>query len=233
MNGWRSFAAAAIVACTAIVGGAGSAPAQTKPQGEMRFALYVTVPPAWLDPGEAAPGFTSPFWVLYALHDALVKPMPGQRMAPSLAESWTESPDKLSYEFKLRKGVKFHNGDPFTADDVVFSFARAKGAELHQKVKEVVAVDPYTVRFVLPEPWPDFMTFYGTLASAASWITPKKYFEQGRRIAVVPLADIENKTFGGPMLLRRGRDDPLVFGVIVSVRMNRSAQPLPSGARMK
>jgi ABC-type transport system substrate-binding protein len=94
----------------------------------------VTVPPAWLDPAEAAPGFTSPFWVLYALHDALVKPMPGQRMAPSLAESWTESSDKLSYEFKLRKGVKFHNGDPFTADDVVFSFGRAKGVELHQNV---------------------------------------------------------------------------------------------------
>ena len=187
MNRWQSVAAAAIVACAGdrrrgpgFGGGADRrAPAaQTKPEGEMRFALYVTVPPAWLDPGEAAPSNTSPFWVMYALHDALVKPMPGQRMAPSLAESWSESPDKLSYEFKLRQGLKFHNGDPFTADDVVFSFARAKGAELHEKVKEVVAVDPYTVRFVLHEPWPDFMTIYGTLASAASWITPKKYFEK-------------------------------------------------------
>jgi peptide/nickel transport system substrate-binding protein len=183
MNRWQSVAAAAIVACAAISGGAGSTAAQTgtaaqtKPEGEMRFALYVTVPPAWLDPAEATPSFTSPYWMLYALHDAVVKPMPGERMAPSLAESWTESPDKLSYEFKLRRGVKFHNGDPFTADDVVFSFGRTKGAELHEKVKEVVAVDPYTVRFVLHEPWPDFMTMYGTLASGASWITPKKYFE--------------------------------------------------------
>ena len=79
---------------------------------------------------------------MYALHDALVKPMPGNRMAPSLAESWSESPDKLVYEFKLRKGVKFHNGDPFTAEDVKFSFERAKGAQLKQKVKEVVVVDP-------------------------------------------------------------------------------------------
>ena len=66
MNGWQSCAAAAIVACTAacvaIGGGAGSAAAQTgkaaapsKPEGEMRFALYVTVPPAWLDPAEATP----------------------------------------------------------------------------------------------------------------------------------------------------------------------------------
>src|SRR5213595_1471838 len=106
MRPWHKLAVA-VMAWIAAIGGAGIATAQTKPEGEMRFALYVTVPPAWLDPGEAAPGFTSPFWVLYALHDALVKPMPGQPMGPSLAESWTESPDKLSYEFKLRKGVKF------------------------------------------------------------------------------------------------------------------------------
>jgi ABC-type transport system substrate-binding protein len=133
MRRWHKLAFA-VMAWTAAIGAAAVATAQTKPEGEMRFAAYVTVPPAWLDPAEAAPGFTSPFWVLYALHDALVKPMPGQRMAPSLAESWTESSDKLSYEFKLRKGVKFHNGDPFTADDVVFSFGRAKGVELHQNV---------------------------------------------------------------------------------------------------
>ena len=70
----------------------------------------------------------TPFWVLYALHDALVKPMPGNLMAPSLAESWTVSADQRVYEFKLREGLKFHNGDPFTAEDVKFSFQRAKGA---------------------------------------------------------------------------------------------------------
>ena len=79
----------------------------------------------------------TPFWILYALHDALVKPMPGNPTAPSLAELWSESPDKLIYEFKLRQGVKFHNGDPFTAEDVKFSFERAKGTLLHEKVKEV------------------------------------------------------------------------------------------------
>src|SRR5438105_3411853 len=178
MNRWQRCASAAILAWAVIAGGTSSAAAQAKPVGEMRFALYVTIAPAWLDPGEASPSSTTPYWMLYALHDAVMKPMPGQRMAPSLAESWSESPDKLSYEFKLRRGLKFHHGDPFTADDVIFSFARAKGAELHEKVKEVVAVDPYTVRFILHEPWPDFMTMYGTLASGASWITPKKYFEK-------------------------------------------------------
>ena len=142
MNRWQKLASAAILSWAVSVDGPGSAAAQTKPEGEMRFALYVTLAPAWLDPGEAVLGNLTPFWMLYALHNALVKPMPGNRLAPSLAESWTESPDKLVYEFKLRHGVKFHNGDPFTADDVKFSFERAKGAQLKEKVKEVVIVDP-------------------------------------------------------------------------------------------
>ena len=99
--------------------------AAAKPEGEMRWALYVTLAPAWFDPGETTAGFLTPFWILYALHDALVKPMPGNLMAPSLAESWTVSADQRVYEFKLREGVKFHNGDPFTAEDVKFSFQRS------------------------------------------------------------------------------------------------------------
>jgi peptide/nickel transport system substrate-binding protein len=167
MSGWQKLASAVILSWAVGIGGPGSAGAQTKPEGEMRFALYVTVTPALLDPGEAVPDNLTPFWMMYALHDALVKPMPGNLMANSLAESWSMSEDRLVYEFTLRKGLKFHNGDPFTAEDVAFSFKRAKGAQLHEKVKEVVIVDPYKVQFVLHEPWPDFMAFYGTLASAA------------------------------------------------------------------
>ena len=155
-----------------------SARAQARPEGEMRWALYVTLAPAWFDPAEVI-GVLTPFWVLYAMHDALVKPMPGNHLTPSLAESWTVSPDQRTYEFKLRQGLKFHNGDPFTAEDVKFSFHRAKGAKLLQdKVQELVIVDPHRVRFVLHEPWPDFMTFYGTFATSAAWIAPKKYIEQ-------------------------------------------------------
>ncbi|MBM3221871.1 MAG: ABC transporter substrate-binding protein, partial [Candidatus Rokubacteria bacterium] len=80
------------------------ATAQPKPDGEMRWALYVTRSPLWLDPGEVL-GLITPFWVLYAIHDAVVKPMPGNLSMPSLAESWTLSPDQLVYEFKLRQGV--------------------------------------------------------------------------------------------------------------------------------
>jgi len=84
---WQRFASAAILAWAMIVGGPGPVAAQTKPEGEMRFAVYVTLAPAWLDPGETSPGFLTSFWVMYGLHDALVKPMPGNLMAPSLAES--------------------------------------------------------------------------------------------------------------------------------------------------
>ncbi|OLD38221.1 MAG: hypothetical protein AUI57_07835 [Candidatus Rokubacteria bacterium 13_1_40CM_2_68_8] len=155
-----------------------TAQAQAKPEGEMRWALYVTVAPAWLDPGENL-GFITPFWIQYALHDALVKPMPGNIMTPSLAESWTLSPDQRVYEFKLRQGLKFHNGDPFTAEDVKFSFQRAKSSRiLKEKVREIEIVDPHRVRFHLNEPFPDFMAFYGTLATASSWVVPKKYIEK-------------------------------------------------------
>src|SRR5580765_6702702 len=105
MKRWQKLALTAILAWVIASGGSGSAAAQTKPEGEMRFAVYVTIPPAWLDPGESSPNNITPFWFLYGLHDALVKPMPGKRMAPSLAESWTESEDKSEYEFTVRKGI--------------------------------------------------------------------------------------------------------------------------------
>ncbi|MGE3536151.1 MAG: ABC transporter substrate-binding protein [Candidatus Tectimicrobiota bacterium] len=158
----------------------GATAAQTEPSGEVRFAIHITLAPSWFDPAET-PSSNTPYLVLYLLHDALVKPMPGQRMAPSLAESWTESPDGLVYEFKLREGLTFHNGDPFTAEDVRFSFERYHGGaakDLHSRVQTVDILDPYRIRFVLKAPWPDFMTFYGTIASGAGWIVPKKYLEK-------------------------------------------------------
>ena len=165
----------ALISASGIVAPAG---AQAKPEGEMRWALYVTLAPAWFDPAEVV-GVLTPFWVLNAMHDAVVKPMPGNHQTPSLAESWKMSPDGLVYEFKLREGVKFHNGDPFTAEDVRWSFHRAKGAKvLQEKVRDVEIASPYRVRFHLHEPWPDFMTFYGTYATGAAWIAPKKYMEQ-------------------------------------------------------
>ena len=178
MIGLRRVGIGVLILVLVAVGGTGSVGAQApKPEGEMRWALYVSLVPAWFDPGDVV-GVLTPFWVLYAMHDALVKPMPGNHLTPSLAESWTLSPDQRTYEFKLREGVKFHNGDPFTSEDVKFSFERAKSKALKEKVKEVTVAGPYRVRFTLHEPWPDFMAFYGTFVSGAGWVVPKKYVEQ-------------------------------------------------------
>jgi peptide/nickel transport system substrate-binding protein len=167
-----------ILACS--VGFAHISQAQPKPAGELVFAMHVTIAPAWFDPADT-PAQITPFGILYALHDAVVRPLPGERMGNALATSWSESPDGLTYTFTLRPGLKFHNGDPCTAEDVQFSFARYKGTggkEFKTKVKNVEVVDPLTIRFQLHEPWPDFMTFYGTTATAAGVVVPKKYIEQ-------------------------------------------------------
>jgi peptide/nickel transport system substrate-binding protein len=150
------------------------------PDGTLVIGVHVTLVNRWLDPGETE-ALITPFMVLYALHDALVKPMPKNLMTPSLAESWTASKDGLTYEFVIRKNAKFHNGDPVTAEDAKFSFERYKGASakiLKDHVKDIQTPAPNRVRFVLKEPWPDFMAFYGTSATGAGWIVPKKYIEK-------------------------------------------------------
>jgi len=155
-------------------------PAVGAPEGTLTWGLHVTLAAKWLDPSDTE-AFINPFMVLYAIHDAVVKPMPAGDNTPSLAESWTASKDGLTYEFVLRRGVKFHNGDPVTAEDVKFSFDRYRGAAaklLKERVREVQIVDPARVRFHLKEPWPDFMTFYGTSATGAAWVVPKKYVEK-------------------------------------------------------
>ena len=149
-------------------------------EGELRWGLHVTLAAKWLDPAETE-AFNTPYMVLYAVHDALVKPMPAGMTTPSLAESWSEAKDHLSYTFTLRKNVKFHDGSALTAEDVKFSFERYKGASatlLKEKIKDIQVVNPLQVRFVLKEPWPDFMLFYGTTASGAGWIVPKHYVEK-------------------------------------------------------
>ena len=155
------------------------AAAPGSPRDEITYGVHTTVVPVWFDPADTTIG--SSFLVLYALHDALVKPVAGKPMAPSLAESWTASPDGLVYEFVLRRGVKFHNGDPVTPEDVKFSFERYRGvfaSTLKERVTAVEIPDPRRVRFRLKQPWPDFMTFYGTTTTSASWVVPKKYVEK-------------------------------------------------------
>src|SRR5262245_15994334 len=148
------------------------------PQGQLTWGVHISLAPTWFDPAEI-PGIITPFMVLYALHDAIVKPMPGQPLAPSLAESFSASEDGLVYDFAMRRDAKFHNGDPATAEDVKFSFERYRGTSsdlIKNRVAAVEASDPQHVRFKLKAPWPDFLTFY-VAASGAGWIVPKRYVE--------------------------------------------------------
>jgi peptide/nickel transport system substrate-binding protein len=149
------------------------------PGGQLTWAVHISLAPTWFDPAET-PGMITPFLLMYALHDAMVKPMPGNTAEPCLAQSWKMAPDGLSYEFILRAGAKFHDGTPLTAEDVKYSFERYRGtsaALMKERVAAVETPDERSVRFVLKKPWPDFVTFYSS-ATGAGWIVPKKYLEQ-------------------------------------------------------
>ena len=140
-------------ALVALVGVA--ATAQNQPEGQLTIAFDTSIAPTYLDLAETT-GIAAPFVFLYALHDALLKPLPGNLLAPCLAESWTESADGLVYEFQLRQGLTFHHGDPFTVEDVKFSFLRYKGTSaklLHDEVKAIEIIDAHRLRFVLHMGW--------------------------------------------------------------------------------
>jgi peptide/nickel transport system substrate-binding protein len=179
--GLRCRLAAVLLSVGILAGGQAALAAEGPvPKGRAVMAWHVTIAPSWFDPS-SAPAQITPFGMLYAIHDALVRPYPGQKMGPSLAESWEESEDGKTYEFRLRPGLTFHNGDPVTTEDVKFSFERYNGTgakTLKEHVQAIEIVDSRVVRFHLKEPWPDFMTFYGTTATAAGIVVPKKYMTE-------------------------------------------------------
>ena len=153
--------------------------AQAAEANQLTWGVHVSLAPTWFEPAEAS-GIITPFMVLYALHDGMVKPMPDKPLAPSLAASINPSADGKTYDFELRDGATFHNGDPVTSEDVKFSFERYRGVAhqlLQDRVGAVETPDPRHIRFQLKDPWPDFLTFYAT-ATGAGWVVPKKYLEK-------------------------------------------------------
>jgi peptide/nickel transport system substrate-binding protein len=156
---------------------AGTKPAKAA-DSRLVYASHISLAPAWFDPAETS-GLVTPFMLLYALHDGLVKPMPGNPAEPCLAESYAASADGLSHSFVLRAGAVFHNGAPVTAEDVKFSFERYRGNAarfIKEKVAAVETPDPRRVVFRLNQPWPDFLIYYSSV-TGAGWIVPKKYVE--------------------------------------------------------
>ena len=169
--GWQVLAAGFAALCCG--------PGQAASQGQLTVGVHVSLAPTWFDPAETA-GIITPYMVMFALHDAVIKPMPADRSTPSLAENYSVSPDGLRYTFVLRDGTEFHNGAPVTAEDVKYSFDRYRGAghaDMKQRVTSIEIPSPGVVSFHLKEPWPDFLTYYGN-ATGAGWIVPKAYMEK-------------------------------------------------------
>jgi len=169
----------ALLAAALVLGVPCSIRAAGPPEGQLTWAVHVTLAPTWFDPAETA-GIITPYMVLYAIHDAMVKPMPGHSLAPSLAETIAVRDDKLTYEMAIRQNARFHDGTPVTAEDVKFSFERYRGAQAAQikgRVASIETPDARHVRFKLKSAWPDFLMFYAS-ATGAGWIVPKAYVEK-------------------------------------------------------
>jgi len=130
--------------------------------GEIESIVRITQDwPTYIDPGVGS-DFSDTI-ALVNLYDALVFPVNDGSIAPHLATEWMASDDGKEFTFKLREGVTFHNGNPFTADDVVFTANRlmtiGEGYAYLYKgiIDKVEAVDDYTVKFYLNESFGPFV----------------------------------------------------------------------------
>lgn len=140
-------------------------PATVSAAGELTIALASE--PSSIDPHFHNLGPNNA--LARVIFDRLIMPDETQKLRPGLAVSWKPI-DDTTWEFKLRKGVKFHDGSPFTADDVVFTFQRAPDVEgspssfgTYMKGKQVTRIDDHTVHIKTERPYPlmpnDMSTF--------------------------------------------------------------------------
>ena len=158
----------------------------------------------------------------YLMWDALLEIGPNGEIAPGIAESWEMSDDGLSWTFKIRDGVTFHNGEPLTADDVKFSLDRNRNdtavggsASLaNEQIDSVEVIDDYTVEVHTKGPQPSLPYVLSPHESVAGIIEPKDYllneggesFEEQRQL-------LERAPIGsGPFrFVERTPGDSMVF----------------------
>lgn len=136
-----------------------------------------------LDPGRAA--LNSDFWALSALYNGLLRLSPDMTLEPELAESWSREGD-TTLEFKLREGVKFHDGEEMTSEDVKFSLERVRdeafGSPSRGKFLAITAIDTpdkYTVRITTAEPFAPLATFLHNGTTGSQIISKKAYETMG------------------------------------------------------
>ncbi|MFN0090086.1 MAG: ABC transporter substrate-binding protein [Acidimicrobiales bacterium] len=151
-----------------------------EPAGKLTIGWHNAYAPYNFDPQEA-PALITPYFFYYAVHDMVIKHFPGQSFAPSLAQTYKIADDNRSATVTLREGIKFHNGEPVTSEDVKFSFENYRGVNakvLKDKTERIDTPDARTVNFTFKEPFLEFLTLYGTPASGAGVIVPKKYYQE-------------------------------------------------------
>src|SRR5438094_2606332 len=159
-----------------------SSPAGAAAKGKIVLAWHAGLASRWLDPQDHD-GTRTPDNSLTAIHDALIKNQGTELYNhPALAEHFTVAADSKSATFTLRKGIRFHNGEPVTPQDVKFSYENYRGAKadvFKKKTERVEIVDDRTIRFFFKEPFLDFAILFGTAnVAGAGWVVPEKYYKQ-------------------------------------------------------
>jgi len=159
-----------------------SFPAGASANGKLVLAWHTGIASRWLDPQEHD-GTATPDNFITAIHDALIKNQGTELYNHlALAEHFAVANDAKSATFTLRKGLKFHNGEPVTPQDVKFSYENYRGAKadvFKKRTERIDIVDDRTIRFVFKEPFLDFATLFGTAnVDGAAWIVPEKYYKQ-------------------------------------------------------
>ena len=161
---------------------AGAAAGGVVPKGKMTLAWHTNIAPRWLDP-QMHDGAASTDNFLHIVHDALIKNFRDKRYDHlALAEHFEFAEDARSATFRLRAGIKFHNGDPVTAEDVKWSYEHYRGAwgkVVQERTEAVDIVDKSTVRIRFKVPFLDFPTLLGTSnVCGIGWVIPANHYEK-------------------------------------------------------
>jgi peptide/nickel transport system substrate-binding protein len=154
--------------------------ARGKPMGKLTVAQHFALDPGWLDPLEHIYALTQQTYD-YLVHDALIKPMPQGETTYSLAEHAEMTADFRKAAFRLRPGLKFHDGQPLTTADVKWTYENYKGSHakiFRDKLEQIQIVDDRTIVFHFKAPFLEFMELYNGGVSGIGWVIPKHYYEK-------------------------------------------------------
>jgi peptide/nickel transport system substrate-binding protein len=155
-------------------------PTRGTPKGKLTIGQHYALDPGWLDPLEHITSLTQQHYD-YLVHDALIKPMPQGLHTYSLAEHAEMSADFTKAAFRLRPGLKFHDGQPLTAADVKWTYENYRGTNFklfHDKLERIELVDERTIIFHFKEPFLDFLDLYNGGNTGIGWIVPRHYYER-------------------------------------------------------